>query len=54
VPDGDLRVRQVIERWGLQWPGATDCERPPDVDIDRRARSGTNDLPPAHAGAHRP
>lgn len=21
VPDGDARVRGVIERWGLRWPG---------------------------------
>ena len=22
VPDGDARVRAVIDRWGLHWPGA--------------------------------
>ena len=36
VPDGDIRVRQVIEQWGLQWPGATDCEHPTEVCIERR------------------
>jgi hypothetical protein len=54
VPDGDLRVRQVIEQWGLQWPGATGCEHPTEVCIERRARSSTNGLPTALAAAYRP
>ena len=37
VPEGDLRVRQIIEQWGLQWPGATDCEHPTLAGIERRA-----------------
>ncbi|MEO5685893.1 MAG: hypothetical protein ABIR54_00905 [Burkholderiaceae bacterium] len=37
IPEGDLRVRQVIEQWGLQWPGATDCEHPTGAGIERRA-----------------
>ena len=54
VPDGDLRVRQVIEHWGLQWPGATDCACPTCLGIERRRRSGTSGLAPALAGTHRP
>jgi hypothetical protein len=54
VPEGDRRVRQVIEQWGLHWPGATDCACPTCVGIDRRARPGTSGLAPAFAGAHRP
>lgn len=54
VPEGDLRVRQVIEQWGLQWPVAADCACPTCVGTDRRRHSTKNGLAPVLAGAYRP